>query len=116
MTVEVLLQGIIGGLLMGCIYALIAAGLSLIFCLMEIVNFAHGEFLMLAMFSTFWAWSLWRLDPLISPPPFPPAPSGGAPPPPPAPPLTPQPPVGSGAPHCGPKSPPPRAGGPRGSS
>ncbi|MEK7444092.1 MAG: amino acid ABC transporter permease [Candidatus Rokubacteria bacterium GWC2_70_24] len=66
MTVEVLLQGIIGGLLMGCIYALIAAGLSLIFGLMEIVNFAHGEFLMLAMFSTFWAWSLWRLDPLIS--------------------------------------------------
>ena len=66
MTVEVLLQGIIGGLLMGFIYALIAAGLSLIFGLMEIVNFAHGEFLMLAMFSTFWAWSLWRLDPLIS--------------------------------------------------
>ncbi|OFW50565.1 MAG: amino acid ABC transporter permease, partial [Actinobacteria bacterium RBG_16_67_10] len=66
MTVEVLLQGIIGGLLMGFIYALIAAGLSLIFGLMEIVNFAHGEFLMLAMFSTFWAWSLWRLDPLVS--------------------------------------------------
>ena len=66
MTVEVLLQGIVGGLLMGFIYALIAAGLSLIFGLMEIVNFAHGEFLMLAMFSTFWAWSLWRLDPLIS--------------------------------------------------
>ena len=51
---------------MGFVYALIAAGLSLIFGLMEIVNFAHGEFLMLAMFSTFWAWSLWRLDPLIS--------------------------------------------------
>ncbi|MBI2525287.1 MAG: branched-chain amino acid ABC transporter permease [Candidatus Rokubacteria bacterium] len=66
MTVEVLLQGIVGGLLMGCIYALIAAGLSLIFGLMEIVNFAHGEFLMLAMFSTFWAWALWRLDPLLS--------------------------------------------------
>jgi branched-chain amino acid transport system permease protein len=33
---------------------------------MEIVNFAHGEFLMLAMFASFWAWSLWRLDPLVS--------------------------------------------------
>jgi branched-chain amino acid transport system permease protein len=66
MTVEVLLQGVVGGLLMGFVYALIAAGLSLIFGLMEIVNFAHGEFLMLAMFATFWAWALWSLDPLLS--------------------------------------------------
>lgn len=51
---------------MGLVYALIAAGLSLIFGLMEIVNFAHGEFLMLAMFASFWAWALWRLDPLLS--------------------------------------------------
>jgi branched-chain amino acid transport system permease protein len=65
-TFEVLLQGAISGLLIGFVYALIAAGLSLIFGLMEIVNFAHGEFLMLAMFSSFWAWSLWRLDPLVS--------------------------------------------------
>jgi branched-chain amino acid transport system permease protein len=40
MTPEVLLQGIVSGLLMGLVYALIAAGLSLIFGLMEIVNFA----------------------------------------------------------------------------
>lgn len=66
MTAEVLLQSAISGLLMGLVYALIAAGLSLIFGLMEIVNFAHGEFLMLAMFATFWAWALWRLDPLVS--------------------------------------------------
>jgi branched-chain amino acid transport system permease protein len=65
-TLEVLLQGIVSGLLMGFVYALIAAGLSLIFGLMEIVNFAHGEFLMLAMFSTFWAWALLKLDPLVS--------------------------------------------------
>ena len=51
---------------MGCVYALIAAGLSLIFGLMEVVNFAHGEFLMLAMFASYWAWALWRLDPLLS--------------------------------------------------
>src|SRR5262245_8018257 len=51
---------------MGLVYALIAAGLSLIFGLMEIVNFAHGEFLMLAMFATFWAWALGRVDPLLA--------------------------------------------------
>ena len=66
MTAEVLLQGIVSGLLMGLVYALIAAGLSLIFGLMEIVNFAHGEFLMVAMFTSYWAWALWRLDPLVS--------------------------------------------------
>ena len=66
MTLELVLQGVVGGLLMGLVYALIAAGLSLIFGLMEIVNFAHGEFLMLAMFASFWAWALWRLDPLVS--------------------------------------------------
>jgi len=51
---------------MGFIYALIAAGLSLIFGLMEIVNFAHGEHLMLSMFSSFWLWALLGLDPIIS--------------------------------------------------
>jgi len=65
-TAEVVIQSIVSGILMGFVYALIAAGLSLIFGLMEIVNFAHGEFLMLAMFAAFWAWELWHLDPLIS--------------------------------------------------
>lgn len=66
MTLEVLLQSVVSGILMGFVYALIAAGLSLIFGLMEVVNFAHGEFLMLAMFSTFWGWALWGADPLLS--------------------------------------------------
>ena len=58
MTSEIIIQAIVTGLMMGLIYALIAAGLSLIFGLMEIVNFAHGEHLMLSMFSSFWLWSL----------------------------------------------------------
>ena len=66
MTAEIVLQAIVSGLLMGFVYALIAAGLSLIFGLMEIVNFAHGEFLMLAMFATFWGWALAGLDPLVT--------------------------------------------------
>ncbi len=66
MTTEIIIQAIISGLLMGFVYALIAVGLSLIFGLMEIVNFAHGEFLMLGMFTAFWFWSLFGLDPLVS--------------------------------------------------
>lgn len=51
---------------MGFVYALIAAGLSLIFGLMEIVNFAHGEYLMVSMFATFWLYTLWSVDPLLA--------------------------------------------------
>ena len=51
-TLTILLQVAVGGLLMGLIYALVAAGLSLIFGLMDVVNFAHGELLMLAMYAT----------------------------------------------------------------
>src|SRR5258707_6257747 len=66
MSRDLILQAVISGLLMGLIYALVAVGLSLIFGLMEIVNFAHGEFLMLAMFAAFWLWALAGLDPLAS--------------------------------------------------
>jgi branched-chain amino acid transport system permease protein len=65
---DVLAQGILNGILMGFVYALIAVGLSLIFGLMEIVNFAHGEFLMLSMYTAFWAWTFFGLDPLLSVP------------------------------------------------
>ena len=53
MTSEIILQAIVTGLMMGLIYALIAAGLSLIFGLMDIVNFAHGEHLMCLCFLHF---------------------------------------------------------------
>ena len=66
MTAEIILQTVVSGLLMGFIYALVAAGLSLIFGLMEIVNFAHGEFLMLSMYGAFWFYAAFGLDPLLS--------------------------------------------------
>ncbi len=61
-----LLQQIVNGLLIGCVYALIAIGLTLIWGVMNIVNFAHGDFLMLAMFVSFWLFTLVGLDPLLS--------------------------------------------------
>lgn len=66
MDIEILLQILISGLLMGLIFALIAVGLTLIWGVMDILNFAHGEFLMLAMFFSFWMFSLWAIDPLWS--------------------------------------------------
>ena len=60
------LQALILGLLIGGVYALLASGLTLIFGVMNVINIAHGAFLILAAFIT---WSLWRetgLDPLAS--------------------------------------------------
>lgn len=65
MTLDTILQVVISGLLMGLIYALVAAGLSLIFGLMDVVNFAHGELMMVAMYAVFTLWQMTGLDPFI---------------------------------------------------
>ncbi len=59
-------QTLASGLLIGFVYALIAVGLTMIFGVMEICNFAHGDYLMLAMYFSFWAFALLGLDPLYS--------------------------------------------------
>ncbi len=66
MTAEILLQTLVSGVLIGLIYALVAIGLTMIFGVMDIVNFAHGEFLMLGMYSAFWLFSLYALDPMLT--------------------------------------------------
>ena len=53
---------------MGLLYGLIAVGLALIFGLMDVVNFAHGEFLMLAMYVTFFLFTFFAIDPLLAAP------------------------------------------------
>ncbi len=64
-TAQGILQVLASGLLMGLIYALIAVGLSLIFGLMDVVNFAHGEFLMVAMYAAFGLVLMTSLDPVV---------------------------------------------------
>ena len=55
-------QLLLNGLVMGVIYALVAMGLSLIFGVLEIVNFAHGEFYMLASMLAYFLTAQWGFD------------------------------------------------------
>ncbi len=66
MTFDLLLQTLASGVLIGLIYALVAIGLTMIFGVMEITNFAHGEFLMLGMYASFWFFALLALDPMFT--------------------------------------------------
>jgi branched-chain amino acid transport system permease protein len=57
-------QLLVGGLLTGLVFALVAVGLTLVYGVMDVVNFAHGEFLMLAMYATL-GLALLGLGPLV---------------------------------------------------
>jgi len=61
-----LLQQLVDGVLIGLVYSLVAIGLTLIWGVMNIVNFAHGDFLMVGMFASFWLYTLFHIDPLFS--------------------------------------------------
>lgn len=60
------LQVLLDGVQAGMLYALIAAGLCLVWGVMDVLNFAHGEFLMVSMYASYWMGFLWRIDPLVS--------------------------------------------------
>lgn len=64
-SLDVILQVAIWGLYAGCIYILLATGLNLIFGVMKIVNFAHGELLMIGAFVTFTFYTLTGFNPYV---------------------------------------------------
>jgi len=68
MEIHQIIQAVVNGLLLGGIYGLIAIGLTLPFGVMDIPNFAHGEFVMLAMYPTFFLWAAFGFDPILSVP------------------------------------------------
>ena len=60
------IQALINGILMGGIYGLMALGLSLIFGVLRIINFAHGNLMVVGMYITYWLFVLVGLDPYLS--------------------------------------------------
>ncbi|HVG18932.1 MAG TPA: ABC transporter substrate-binding protein [Blastocatellia bacterium] len=65
-SAEKLLQTIASGLLTGGIYALIGIGLTIIFGVMRVVNFAHGALVMVGMYATYFLFTYLRIDPFLS--------------------------------------------------
>ena len=62
------LQAVINGLLIGGVYAVISIGLTLVFGVMSIVNFAQAEFLMIGMYVGYYGWQTFGLDPILAAP------------------------------------------------
>ena len=59
-------QAVVSGLLLGGVYGLVASGLSLIFGVLRIINFAHGAVMMLGMYASYWLFVLLGVDPYLS--------------------------------------------------
>ena len=62
----ILVPAVLNGLLTGAVYGLVALGLTLIYGVLHIINFAHGALLTAAMFAAFFAHRLLGLDPYIA--------------------------------------------------
>ncbi len=65
-STHLLIQTIILGLLIGGVYALMSSGLTLIFGVMRVINVAHGAFLILGAYLTYWIFQFTGLDPIVS--------------------------------------------------
>jgi len=63
---SIYLNVVVQGVLTGLVYGLMALGLSVIFGVVRVVNFAHGEFAVVAMYAAFVLFNALRLDPLIA--------------------------------------------------
>jgi branched-chain amino acid transport system permease protein len=66
LSFDILIPAILNGIMTGAVYALIALGLTLIYGVLHIINFAHGALLTAALFAVYFAYKLLGLDPYIA--------------------------------------------------
>lgn len=66
MPIELILNVTLQGLLTGLVYGLMALGLSVIFGVVRVVNFAHGEMMTIGMYGAVVAFGVWNIDPLVA--------------------------------------------------
>jgi branched-chain amino acid transport system permease protein len=63
---EIVLPAMLNGIATGAVYALVALGLTLIYGVLHIVNFAHGSLLMLALYGVYFLYTLLGIDPYLA--------------------------------------------------
>jgi branched-chain amino acid transport system permease protein len=63
---EIVFQTIANGILVGALYGLVALGLGLLMGVMKFLNIAHGTFIILGGYLSFWLFNLWGIDPFVS--------------------------------------------------
>src|SRR5690349_14215255 len=66
MSPELVANVVVAGVLTGLVYGLMALGLSVIFGVVRVVNFAHGEMMTLAMYAATVLFTAWGLDPFLA--------------------------------------------------
>lgn len=66
LSFDILFPSVLNGLTTGAVYALVALGLTLIYGVLHIINFAHGALLMVALYAVYWLRTAWGVDPYLA--------------------------------------------------
>src|SRR4030066_193966 len=65
-SMEIVFQTMANGLLVGALYGLVAVGFALLMGVMKFLNTAHGTFIILGGYLSFWLLEIWGIDPFLS--------------------------------------------------
>lgn len=66
LSLTLLIASLVHGVILGCLYALISVGMNLIYGILGAKNLAHGDFVMLGMFTAYWLIELYKMNPFLT--------------------------------------------------